>query len=61
MPIEIKELHIRVAVNNAKNDASNAKQTLAGTRSGIKQEDRSAIIAECVEQVMQVLKQMSER
>jgi hypothetical protein len=59
MPIEIKELHIRIAVNvphegpppGEKKGAAEVSTTVM----------REAIVAECVEQVMQILKTRRER
>lgn len=52
--IEIKELHIKINVdNNNKNRVTNASK-----KSG---EDKEAIIAECVEQVMDIIDKKAER
>jgi hypothetical protein len=60
MPIEIKELHIRVSVNPppSGSSAGDPKSPPAGAGSD---EMRQAIVAECVEQVLQVLQTKSER
>jgi len=62
MPIEIKELHIRVTVNAPAGDTPHAG---AGDRrpdttrpAGV---DQQAIVAECVEQVMQIIQEKQER
>jgi Family of unknown function (DUF5908) len=59
MPIEIKELHIKVEVSTAQgggqNAAPSAPQAAGGTG------DKDAIVAECVEQVMQILQTKLER
>lgn len=52
MPIEIKELHIRINV-----DESTAKIPVASTGKKEKEE----IIASCVEQVMDILEMKKER
>jgi 2,3-bisphosphoglycerate-independent phosphoglycerate mutase len=60
MPIEIKELHIKVAVSPPKNEQSG--QTDAGEPSPCAEAmDREQIVADCVEQVMQILKDKGER
>lgn len=46
MPVEIRELHIRVAVN-----AAPAKSASGGGDGA----DKDAIVAECVEQVLQII------
>lgn len=52
MPIEIKELHIKITVDEGK--PSSTGNTGAGT-------DKQKIIAECVEQVMEILDAKKER
>ena len=55
MPIEIKELHIKINVDEgAKNDNSteNGQSSL---------ESKEKIIAECVEAVMEILRERNER
>ena len=56
MPIEIRELHIRATVNQ--DDSTGGKTPVSAT---ISQEDKDAIIAECVEKVLQVLKKKKDR
>lgn len=62
MPIEIKELHIRVAVNVPENSGGQASQpsspSLAGGGSAA---DKESVVAECVEQVLQILQDKRER
>jgi hypothetical protein len=53
MPIEIKELHIRVALNAATAAATGAKT--GGD------DAKDALVAECVEQVLQILQNKAER
>ncbi len=52
MPIEIKELHIRVALT------SPPPPPAAAAGGG---DDRDAIVAACVEQVLQILQRKAER
>jgi len=49
MPIEIKELHIRINVDE------NRKETQE------KPADQASVIQQCIEQVMEVVKQQKER
>ena len=58
MPIEIKELHIRVTIDPAaaRPAASGPVAPKAGGAA-----DKDAIVAECVEQVMQILQDRKER
>ena len=52
MPIEIKELHIKINVEDQPQSAEPSK---------IKREIKDKIIAECVEQVMDILAKNQER
>jgi hypothetical protein len=51
MPVEIKELHIRIQIDEEKK--GNANSTTPG--------DKEQWIAECVEQVVRILQQQNER
>ena len=53
MPIEIKELHIRVAVGEKKNSGS---ENLSPSGS-----DQNQMIQTCVEKVLEILKSREER
>jgi hypothetical protein len=59
MPIEIKELHIRVSVDSegsgSKADAS------GGDGTNIPGSVKDAIVSECIEQILQILQNRSER
>ena len=60
MPIEIKELHIKVTVNTPQ--STNQSNGQPGAQSSAVSPDiKDAIVAECVEQVMQILKEKNER
>ncbi|QIR36405.1 hypothetical protein HCG51_06290 [Tolypothrix sp. PCC 7910] len=54
MPIEIRELVIKTSINDGQNNSS------GGTESS-DANDQDAIIAACVEQVLAILKEKSER
>jgi hypothetical protein len=64
MPIEIKELHIHVVVNAASGGQA-ATKPQAGTSEGNSGSsgggDKDTIIAECVEQVLDILQNKRER
>lgn len=53
MPIEIKELHIKTVVENTREPRPGAN--------GAAPADTKALVAQCVEQVMQILEQQKER
>ncbi len=52
MPIEIKELHIKINVEDQPQSADPTQ---------MRREERDKIIAECVEQVMEILSKNRER
>lgn len=62
MPIEIKELHIRLTVNApaATPPAANGERGQGNNKPGAGA-DRQAIVAECVEQVMQIIQEKQQR
>ncbi|MBS3770385.1 MAG: DUF5908 family protein [Bacteroidales bacterium] len=57
MPIEIKELHIKTYVGEEEKPETNAGSEDTENIRDLK----SKIVADCVEQVMQVLKEKKER
>jgi hypothetical protein len=57
MPIEIKELHIRAVVQDA--EATQQANSTSTTEASTLQ--INAIVAECVEQVLNILKEKQER
>lgn len=63
MPIEIKELHIRVAVNTSPGRQPSGEQTANGSRlrNSTGDDATEMIVAECVEQVLQILQNRMER
>lgn len=64
MPVEIRELHIRVTVNEAPQNDGAAAGRNAGERSAEGAggaADRDAIVAECVEQVLRIMQNKRER
>ncbi len=65
MPIEIKELHIRVAVNTAGDKRQSGPSEGGGSvaRGGpaLDETVQNALVAECVEQVLEILQQKDER
>jgi len=65
MPIEIRELHIKVIIdpNNAASQNQAGDHDAAGSRAAASggETDREALIADCVEQVMTILRDKNER
>ncbi|MET3498693.1 hypothetical protein ABIC45_000284 [Mucilaginibacter rubeus] len=58
MPIEIRELNIRVSVNQSPAEQDSKP---SGGGSGGGGGDKDEIIAECVEQILEILKNKNER
>jgi Family of unknown function (DUF5908) len=58
MPIEIKELHIRVSVSPP---AGGKPAGAPGPAAGADGDAHQALVAECVEQVLQILRDRKER
>ncbi|MEF8708596.1 MAG: DUF5908 family protein [Candidatus Accumulibacter propinquus] len=61
MPIEIKELHVSVALSTPPERSASTLPGAAAQAGGDRGADREAIVAECVEQVLQILQNKSER
>jgi hypothetical protein len=61
MPIEIKELHIHVAVNAPPNRRATEARAVAGGDGGADDEAGRDIVGECVEQVLAILESKKER
>ena len=53
MPLEIRELHIKVALGEGREESSGGSSST--------QEDQEKIIKACVEQVLEILKEKEER
>jgi len=61
MPIEIRELHIKVRVDSHDATGPAGGGGGAGTSGNGGESDRESLVAECVEQVLHVLRQKLER
>ncbi|GGB09318.1 DUF5908 family protein [Mucilaginibacter rubeus] len=59
MPIEIRELNIRVSVNQSPAEQDSKPSGVGGGSGG--GGDKDEIIAECVEQILEILKNKNER
>jgi hypothetical protein len=59
MPVEIRELHIRVAVSAAPAKQAPAAPNQHGGSGNAG--DRDAIVAECVEEILQIVQAKKER
>lgn len=56
MPIEIRELVVKVIIEDEKKEPANFWDSLSGD----KEESKDLIVEECVEQVLQILKDKKE-
>jgi hypothetical protein len=56
MPIEIRELHIKVTVNQPSSDSSSSAVTGPAA-----QDDKEALVSQCVEQVIELMNAKKER
>lgn len=62
MPVEIKELHIRINVSGKAPESAKPRQSTAkGEDHGGHGDDKDQIVAECVEQVLHILQARKER
>lgn len=61
MPIEIRELHIKVSINAPQADISARTGGSGNAQADMNEEDKQAIVAECVEQVLLILETKTER
>lgn len=55
MPLEIRELHIKTTVGDDRKADADRQQGLR------REESREALVAECVEQVLEILERKTER
>ena len=61
MPLEIKELHIKIAINHSEEGGTPGNQAMTGSSGAINKEtDQNELIAACVEQVLQILQEKRE-
>ena len=59
MPVEIKELHIRVSVNQPQQtEQANAASPARGKKD---EEEKDALTNQCIEQVFDIIKKKKER
>lgn len=57
MPLEIKELHIKVTVNQPESGG----QTAAGPSTSGNDDDKEGLIRQCIEQVIDLIEAKKER
>lgn len=59
MPIEIRELHIRVAVTAPQGSVASSERAITPDKDS--EQPQQALVAECVEQVLRILQNKMER
>lgn len=57
MPLEIKELHIRVTVNQPQSDG----QVPPAADASAQKDDKNGVIQQCIEQVIDLINAKNER
>lgn len=60
MPVEIRELHIKINVNEQSQDSNNATVSTGNTRQETRKKEE-ALVAECVAQTLNILADEKER
>jgi hypothetical protein len=59
MPLEIKELHIRVSVNQPQQgQQANAVSAARGKK---EEDEKEALVSQCVEEILDMIKKKKER
>jgi hypothetical protein len=61
MPIEIRELHIKVAVTEGPGGGTGAAGQPGAGHAAAGDQAQQALVAECVEQVLRILQNRTER
>lgn len=58
MPVEIRELHIRVTVNQPQQTSQQSNATPDKT---LPEQEKEALVSQCIDQVMDILNHKKER
>jgi hypothetical protein len=61
MPLEIKELHIKVTVNQPSQGQQSAAASAGGAGGGKAGDDKEAIISQCVDEILEIINNKKER
>jgi hypothetical protein len=61
MPLEIRELHIRVNVNQPKHSEGQENAAMSSAEGKKKEEDKESILNQCVDEVMDIIQRKNER
>jgi hypothetical protein len=61
MPLEIRELHIKVNVNQPKQSEGQDNLQMAGSEAKKKEEERDAILNQCIDEVMDIINRKNDR
>lgn len=61
MPLEIRELHIKVNVNQPKQSEGQDNLQMAGAEAKKKEEEKDAILNQCIDEVMDIINRKNDR
>jgi hypothetical protein len=61
MPLEIKELHIKVTVNQPSQGQQSTGASVGGAGGGKAGDDKEAIISQCVDEILEIINNKKER
>ncbi|HEX6427322.1 MAG TPA: DUF5908 family protein [Niastella sp.] len=61
MPLEIKELHIKVTVNQPTQGSQPANTSAGGAGAGKAGDEKEAIISQCVDEILEIINNKKER
>ena len=59
MPVEIRQLQIRISVNEQQQNTADSAATTDNTN--VRRDKEDALVAECVEQTLRILEEQEER
>lgn len=61
MPLEIRELHIRVNVNQPQQAQGQERASISPAEGKKAEEEKDAIINQCIDEVLDIIKKKKER
>jgi hypothetical protein len=61
MPLEIRELHIKVNVNQPKQSEGQDNISMSGSEAKKKEEEKDEILNHCINEVMDIINRKNER
>jgi hypothetical protein len=61
MPLEIRELHIKVNVNQPKQSEGQDNLSMANAEAKKNEEEKDMVISQCIDEVMDIINRKNER